>query len=214
MKCLNLVSLLLPLALTACFIDPQVEYHGADAGYLVIAMGQMPDTSFMDYLYEYRPLNHTGGDRDVGYYPGNMSVKRAPDFTNIEGSGVVEVVKLQPGNYEFYNIVMINENGMSQETFKFAKDFSIPFTIKSGEAVYAGHFLAKEVRSRNIFSALVPAGAQFVISDQAPADIKIARTPRDELVILPNSAAVTDSTPKVHQLNNPLFLPDPAVPEQ
>jgi hypothetical protein len=191
-----------------------VQYNGEDAGYLVIAMGQMPDTSFMDYAYKYRPLNQSGDDGAVGYYPGNMTVKRVPDFTNIEGSGIVEVLKMQPGTYEFYNIAMVNDNGMSKETYQFRKDFSIPFTIKSGQADYAGHFLAQEIQGRNIFFMPVPAGARFLISDQAPADLKTARTPRDKLVMLPLSAAVTDSTPNVHQLNNPLFLPDPAAPEQ
>jgi hypothetical protein len=82
--------------LTACSTDPQVQYQGADAGYLVIGMGQMPDTSFMDYIYKYRPLNHSGDGGTVVYLPGNITVKRAADFTNIEGSGIVEVVQLPP----------------------------------------------------------------------------------------------------------------------
>jgi hypothetical protein len=109
---------------------------------------------------------------------------------------------------------MTNDNGISRETYKFVKDFSIPFVVKSGEAVYAGHFLAQEVQGRNIFGMSVPGGAQFLISDQASADLKIAMTPRDKLVLLPQGIPVTDSTPNVRRLNNPLFLPDPAAPEQ
>jgi hypothetical protein len=57
------------------------------------------------------------------------------------------------------------------------EDFSIPFTVTSGEAVYLGDFrgIATTRRSALSLGAPLPTGVYFVVSNREQRDFPIAR---------------------------------------
>lgn len=144
-------------------------------GYLVVSVSASHGTQYYSYRIKYRKKGETKDD-DVEYVQDrSIPFLHRPDFRakDEHGSGVVEVVKLPPGEYEFFNFNVYFANGMFQRHWWSKQDFSIPFTIKPGEATYAGCFRAEEISEvRNSFHH---DGAYFVLNNQQQRDLALAQ---------------------------------------
>lgn len=103
-----------------------------------------------------------------------------PDFQGHE-TGKVVTKRLKPGKYEFYTFRIQSPTTMLGGTSVEPREsFSIPFTIKPGEATYVGDFTFIGPAGVIQLSAGDWAGGGYVVlSDQHERDIPIAqkRTP-------------------------------------
>lgn len=205
------------LGLSSCDVaslpapDP-APYAGKDAGYLVMAFGQKTGSYYIDYSLKYRNPNDPGGG-SITYYPYYPdSNQRQSDFKNSTGSGDIETVAIQPGNYEFYYFETSAFYEVGLQTFKVRDYFSIPFTIRAGEATYLGQYMMLGMYDgKDILSgARIPAGAILLVSDQKDFDVSAARTPALKIPGLPgNVTVVNDATPDPVALGIPILKTDP-----
>jgi hypothetical protein len=186
-----LATTIVALSLSCCATD-SVPYRGGDGGYLIASIGAQFDANFPNYKFKYRSLDRT--------YEGSISlpshperVVRGEDFKSPAKWGVVTVARLAPGSYEIYNYDISVGVRLSR-----GQDFSIPFTVRSGEPTYLGEYLAQTGLERDmlgIASARPPLA--FVISNEQQRDIGLARSRFPEIANVPVTNAVPD--PK----NNP-----------
>jgi hypothetical protein len=90
------------------------------------------------------------------------------DFTGRE-SGHVTVEYLEPGSYEIYSYDLFGSWGSMQTVYSPKSDFSIPFVIKAGEAVYIGDFAGVRIKIGD------KTAGYFVLTDKHERDVEIAR---------------------------------------
>ncbi len=206
------------LSLCACATDLHGQYSGSDSGYLVVALGQTASSN-ADYSFTFRKSDGSS-ENDIEFRtkykldPVQAMFARDPDFRNQEGAGIVEVKKLPPGDYEFYNCYTRVYTGVGFILYWSKKDFSIPFTIRPGVATYAGHFMARQMMGRDILYIPVAGGAELLLSDKEESDIAIARQPRPNLSNLPIGVPVTDATANPAALKIPVVITDPNAPKE
>lgn len=72
---------------------------------------------------------------------------QSPDYNIEAGSGYLFVVSIPQGSYEFYECSATRHGGTVTEYAWTPKDFSIPFSINAGEALYLG-----EIKSTIVFN--------------------------------------------------------------
>ena len=88
-----------------------------------------------------------------------------------DGRGNIEAVTLPAGKYEFYNFVLVA--GRSRWTAD--RDFSIPFRVFPGRAVYLGEIRLYPSVARATLGLSKANGGHFVISSQRERDIRLFR---------------------------------------
>lgn len=172
------------LFVTACGpIDP--AYTGSDAGTLIYGAGIENSTTNLNFRLEYREVR-PDGSRSGGV--GSISVKRSAmngelprEFGPSDPElGQVVIQHLKPGRYEVFNYYMswacgyykicFDSNDPHDVTEADKNDFSLPFAIEPGKALYLGDFTA--YASQN--NILAP-GAVLYITDKSARDLDIAR---------------------------------------
>jgi len=150
------------------------DYKGDDAGYLVSSVAAQAGTSYDAYSFYFR--NKDGSVRSrIWWGQHNILESRKPDFSDTAESGVVDIRKLPPGNYEIYNFDVFSNGGYVQSNFSSKQDFSIAFVIRPGQATYIGEYRAVGLRGRNIFGLPLRAGAFFIVSDKSQRDVPMAK---------------------------------------
>lgn len=199
MKRLFLLALCVLLA--GCVSNPVHRgYKGQDAGVLIFSAGAIGAPLDVDFYYRKlgQPSGYrtTGGDGSISYNP-RLLLRGTLDYTGHE-MGKVHVEHLEPGDYEVYTWSLVG-NGMVSELdlMPHRGDFSLPFTIKPGQATYVGNFAAVAIGGEG-----VPPGAIFyyVVSDKHERDIAIARQKE------PNLPPVTIQVTDVSKLGEPSLL--------
>ena len=184
------------------------DYRGADAGTLIFSTGSVFP---MNFTFYYRkagqgtdPTSIFGaGEIDcacVGFWHAQMS---DPDYVGPPETGKVFVQHLPPGDYEVYTYGFSGTIIVASVSWSPRKVFSLPFSIKPGQATYIGNF----VRGPSLGTKLEPtlgAAGFFMISDKHERDIEIARR-RD-----PGLPPVTVSVTDVSNMGDPMiFASDP-----
>lgn len=164
------------------------EYKGADAGYLVYSMGSLKIP--INSTFYYRRIGSRSKDRGVMEYNAVGFFTDKPDYEGHE-TGKVTVRRLEPGNYEVYQLGFAGTLIGTATTYTWSSktEFSMPFNIKPGGATYIGNF----VRAPSLGTSLEPAlGAKgfFVISDKHDRDLPIAQKSHPELPAV--EVSVTD----------------------
>jgi hypothetical protein len=179
------------------------DYHGADAGVLVFSTSTLKIAMNFEFFYE---RVGQGLDPRNSYDAGLIEcdcvgfwhpVMADPDYEGYE-TGKVQVQHLPPGDYEVYSYFFGGTMGYSPR-----HAFSIPFTIRPGQATYIGNFARSPSLGTPMESRLGALG-YFVISDQHERDITIARKK------VPDLPPVTISVTDVSVLGqSELFAQDP-----
>lgn len=186
------------LIVSACAGTIPRDYAGPDAGHLVVALGASAETKYSSYTLMYRKK----GDKAEGmirYLQENMFSPTKRDFDGESGNGFVAVHSLPAGEYEIYNFDVFFNGGMIQTNFGSRQDFSIPFTITPGKAVYLGDFTAVGMTGNNIFGMSVRNGAYFIVSDKQERDLPVARAK------MPALGSVEISVPDAAKVGNPFI---------
>jgi hypothetical protein len=199
------LTLALPLLLCACAGIPVNlnEYDGADAGHAVVAIAAAADTHYFQYVLRLRRVG-TEGDitQRFVYAQGNLLLAQQPDWTDSSGSGVVQSLKLAPGEYEIYNFNVTDVNARYRTEYSSRQPVAIRFTVRSGQTTYVGHYRAHKQTLRTRAGAIEADGARFVVIDRQAQDLALL------LRRNPNAAPapVVNATPDPARLGNPYFV--------
>jgi len=194
------------------------NYRGPDAGTLIFSTSTLRISMNFSFFYkkkgDARDADSLDGAGDivcrcVGLWHPIMS---DPDYNTGYESGKVQIQHLPPGDYEIYTLNFGGSlPGLATVEWFPKKGFSIPFTIKAGEATYIGNFARHPSLGTPLASQLGATG-YFIVSDKSTRDIGIAKT-RD-----PNLPPVTMSVTDVAPLRLPFLLPNddygPTITEQ
>lgn len=180
LRALPTASIALLLALPVPAFARDKDYAGADAGYLVYAVGTV--RIGMDFDFSYRRVGAADGG-PAGAWGGKIEPKlggaiylkiKNPDFTG-EESGHVVVRRLPPGRYQVDKFLFAGSN-LAGTSYRWssAAPFALPFSIRPGEATYIGSFM----RAPSLGTPLQPvlgAAGFFVVANRADRDLPIAR---------------------------------------
>jgi hypothetical protein len=173
----SLLTILSLLILSSCTAGLHVtNYEGPDAGVLVTSLGAKTGTVYNGYNLFYRMKNRSpDGDGTIWWGQANILEGRKLDIDNGGETGIVDVRRLPPGEYEIFNFRVFYNGGNVQKNFSSKQDFSIPFSIRPGRTTYIGEFIAVGVQGQNIFGFSILDGAYFTVADRRERDITIAR---------------------------------------
>jgi hypothetical protein len=189
------------------------DYDGADAGYLVYAVGVVRLPAAFEFPYG-RVATSDGGPVDD--WKGLIEPKlggafylkvKNPDFDK-EETGHVVVRRLPPGRYQVRSFRFFGQiPGIASYSWKPTQSFALPFDIRSGEATYIGSF------SRAMATAAmrpdIGGGPYFVIANRAQRDLPIAMSR------LPSMMKITQQVTDVRQFGlrslEPDILREPAL---
>jgi hypothetical protein len=175
------------------------NYDGADAGYLIMSLAAAHShIAYNSYTIRFRKTDRSvaGG---VWWGQHNISDQRKLDIKDRNETGIIDVRRLPPGDYEIFNYNIYFNSPYVQNSWWSKQDFAIPFTIASGKATYVGEFMAVAVTGKNILGISVPDGAYFVLSDKSSRDVSIAR--QKELRL----GDVTNAVADPNAIGNPLI---------
>jgi len=197
----RLLAILSLLAIAACTTGLHVSnYAGPDAGYLVSSLGAQPGTVYNGYTLFYRRKDRSPeGNGKIWWGQANILEGRQLDFEDGTGTGIVDVRRMPPGDYEIFNFQIFYNAGNVQKFFSSKQEFSIPFSVRPGSTTYIGEYLVAGVFGRNFFGMSLPGGGYFIISNKGDRDMAIAK--RKEPALGPVQTAVVD--PRL--VGNPLI---------
>ncbi len=176
------------------------QYHGHDAGWLVLSISSNKDTN-ADPITLFYDQTENGSDH------GSLQFSR-PDWTDLSfGSadfhlgpevGDVIVRSLKPGRYQLDSF-LTRMGGKN-----FGDTFRIPFVIRPGQTTYLGNFRFVSAHEKGFVGYLRARDFYFVIRNFARRDIGIADH-KDH----PPRGRVAVEIPDLMTVNSPLFpLPD------
>jgi hypothetical protein len=115
-------------------------------------------------------------------------------------AGRVITRELPPGAYEIHDFGFRGTLIVAGVEWSSASPFSIPFTIKPGEATYLGN-IARAPSLGTPLERELGAVGYFVISDQSERDLPLARAKT------PTLPPVRMDVPDVTALGHPMFYP-------
>ena len=198
---------LLALTFSAPALAADKDYDGADAGYLVYAVGTVRIGMHFDFAY--RRLATADG-RPADDWKGKIRPRlggaiylkvKNPDFTGDE-TGHVVIRRLPPGDYAVENFFFAGSSPTGGGIhWRPATPFALPFKIRSGEATYIGSFM----RSPSLGTSLQPvlgAAGFFIVADRSQRDLPIA-TSR-----LPSGVKLTGQVTDVTAFNSAALRKD------
>ncbi|HEY5237284.1 MAG TPA: hypothetical protein VIJ62_02795 [Rhizomicrobium sp.] len=162
-----------------------------------------PNKTYLAYTLEFRKRDHSE-HRNLQNDAYNWLSSTKNDFSGPDENGLVTVTKLPPGDWELYEYFVTTQMGGlitsgNHSMIDPGPDFSVPFTIRPGRAVYIGDFKAIGSTGKSLIGIDMPAGVRFVVADHGARDIEIAKR-KD-----PNLGDVDVQIPDIATMNNPLF---------
>jgi hypothetical protein len=165
----RLFILLSAVVLTACATpyDLLRNYAGADAGTVAASVGMTSANTMNFATIEFRRKNTTDMAK-LEFSPkaaaafGGTSV----DVSGPAGSSALVQKRLPPGDYEIIRYASGANYGSSMVWYAAPEDFTLPFTVKSGEVVYLGQLLV----GLNMVSGR-PTSSFLEITDQSARDL-------------------------------------------
>jgi hypothetical protein len=189
----TLFAALALLAIAGCTTGLHVtNYTGADAGYLVASLGAQPGTRYNGYNLFYRRKDRSPeGNGKIWWGQASILEGRELDSESEAGTGIVDVRRMPPGDYEIFNFSLFYNAGNVQKFFSSKQEFSIPFSIRPGSTTYIGEYLVAGLFGRNIFGMPIAGGGYFIISNKSERDIAVAK--RKQPALGPVQSAVVDA---------------------
>lgn len=197
--------------LSACASAPPpipTNYAGPDAGQVLVGIGAAKGTNYSSYSFYFRRAD-AAPQADVKqasgrfiYLQSNIFSSQKRDYDSAQENGVVLLSSLPPGKYEIHNFNIHLNAGTTQLNFGSKSDFSIPFEVQAGKAVYLGNYQANAIQGKNMLGLSAPAGAVFVVESRLDRDIALARARSGQPSVAPQ---VLDATPSASSINNPFF---------
>ncbi len=152
-------------------------------GALVLSLGDSPGTNAPFGIHI---RSKDGEHTDFVTFQSGGFFSSPRDFEGPEGQGTVRMLELAPGAWEIYVAGMTVRTGLYSADALTSKDgLSIPFTVKAGETVYIGDYLASS------------GPVSISVRDRSARDLAIARTKYkisgDVTIAVPDAAALQNS---------------------
>lgn len=89
-------------------------------------------------------------------------------------SGRIFEVTLPAGDYEFFQVHLVNvHGGLGSSTWKSKEPFSVPFTIEPGRTYYIGEIRGFPMIGTSLIGMSVPAGGYFIFVDREARDTEL-----------------------------------------
>jgi hypothetical protein len=195
--------LLAVMALLLAVPGPATADTPEPPGVLVYSVGSIDIA--MNFAMEFRRIARPSGEpvrdnrstmvcRCVGFFSPRP---RDLDYQGREAGRVISR-ELPPGQYEIFDFGFSGTLIVAGVEWSSASPFSIPFTIRPGEATYIGNFARAPSLGTPLEGQLGAVG-YFVVSDQSERDLPIARTKAADL------PPVRVEVPDVSALGHPMF---------
>lgn len=196
--------------LWGCAAGPSAFYHGPTpkdgepAGYAIVSVSRDREIKLMtDLALIFRDPSTEDEGRFRIYIP-DLS-KDTFDVRNEKYEGFVTILRLPPGKYEIYNFEVSIASPLGSTRFSSREDFSIPFEVQSGRAVYIGSYDSTPTYGKSIFGVDVVAGTYWILSDRHERDLAVAKAREPAL----GQMAIDLAVPDPRRLNIPLIAAEP-----
>jgi len=161
-------------------------------GQLIVAIGDRPGCT-SGVMLRFRSKDGRHSDF-ISYSQRNLVRNPREIDDGADGTGSVRVLDLAPGDWEIYEISWANTADPSYLNKYTSPDgFSIPFTVKAGEAVYIGDFQADAPTYTHASDVVM------YLTNRNARDVAIAK---NREAILP---VVTVAVPDVEALHSPII---------
>ena len=122
---------------------------------------------YLNHLY-FRSLDgHTAGN--ISFAETELASQETHYTTDVE-KGSVFALELPAGDYEFYDLKFLRNDGGGQWGFRSRNEFSLPFVVVAGQATYLGSFIAHGEGIDGDRPWTATFGGQFRVSDQFERD--------------------------------------------
>lgn len=107
----------------------------------------------------------------VGYWSWRSNF--SDDFNGADSSGSLFAYTLPAGRYEIFQYFLRYASGPDERILRATKNFSIEFTIQSGEIAYIGEFLVNAVMKKDLIGVPVPVDGIWSLRNQFDRDISL-----------------------------------------
>jgi tetratricopeptide (TPR) repeat protein len=180
----------------------ETDYTGPDAGYVVLSVSLHDAEVGINSLA--LDAERTDGETRTAFWlrTSNLFKSQKHDFATGKGFtevlGDVVVRALPPGDYILSRYFAFA--GANCGHSGFATSFSVPFSVKKGEAVYLGNFRFEPITWHLIWGSSCSAGGYFVVSNEEARDLPVAKTKRPQL-----PETISRQLPDTAALNLPMF---------
>lgn len=202
----RLFTLFLTVLVVGCVSSPErisETYSGPDAGQVALGIGAAQGTTYQSYTLLFRRTDGSGKVGRFTYFQDNIFSSQKRDYDTPTESGVVLLSSLPAGRYEIYDFDVFMNGGRYRQNFRSRAEFSIPFVVQPGKAVYLGNYQANGVRGRNIVGIPITAGAFFVVEDRLQQDVQLARARTNPI---PVASQVESAVSSVVAIGSPFFV--------
>jgi hypothetical protein len=126
---------------------------------------------FEAFTFHFR--SRDGKHRDYAIYDHGGLIAKGSDFENQSNKGAVQILSLAPGDWDFVSYTATTGTGTIYISPK--KDFSVPITVKPGQAIYIGCYTGHWTFEENFVGLHFPSDIKFDVSDEGERDIAIAK---------------------------------------
>jgi hypothetical protein len=166
----RLLALFVVTLLVACATQYDLlrNYSGGDAGIVVASVGMTSANTMNFAIVEFKRKNTT----DLGSF--QFSPKAAAsfggtsiDFSGSAGAAALVQQRLPPGEYEIIRYSSGTNYGTSTVWYAAPENFSIAFTVRSGEVTYVGQYLV----GLNVVNGK-PSSSYLEITDESQRDLE------------------------------------------
>jgi hypothetical protein len=180
-------------------------------GYLIISLGSL-NPGIVERLYLRLRETSSRKTHDVLFTPQSRGNDQLHDFSNGKISASVYVLRLPPGQYEFYSFAsksqVLSSAGLGQKDSGLTpsiaslgpkQEFSVPFAIERGKATYVAQFMHNVFYARGTNPLRNPGFSYFVVSNQQGRDVDTARKRGD----ISRDVPVISAIPDLMAINSP-----------
>jgi hypothetical protein len=191
--------------------DKATQPTSKSDGFLVISLGSRR-LIMNDMIYlKFRNIS-SRENFDFLYRAQSRAGNQPHDFTYGLTNASVYVMRLPPGQYEFFSfaskkqVIATNRFGPDDATFATAalgprEEFSVPFTIKANSAIYVGRFMHDIFYPKGAQPLRNPGFSYFVLSNQQSRDLALASKRGD----ISSDLSVISATPDLIAVNSSLI---------
>lgn len=133
-----LFTLTIALACSSCAPLPLRDHEGSEAGYLVMSIVMHKEAYAGDvrYFYRIREASDRGRGDFLVYDRYNEPYKKLPDYESSLTRRYVFVVRMKPGEYEWFEHYAASRLGLWSP----GESENLPFTISTDTVTYVGGF--------------------------------------------------------------------------
>jgi hypothetical protein len=145
------------------------DYNGPDKGMVIVTLTGSKEDHIAIYSLRLRKKDDSSRGV-VMYIPHGIFGQTPCDFEKDTYHGFVKVLKLEPGEYEVFNVELVKA---PNTVYTAKEEFSNPFIVKEGETIYIGEYCFGSIEGKSLLGFPLRK-FYFTVSDQSGRDIPLA----------------------------------------